>query len=70
MGGIEHAAQGIGAVMQERLPRQRKTQRENLALLIATMLSERSANLMSLAAALPRPSDRIDMRYHTKRLMS
>jgi hypothetical protein len=63
MGGIEHAAQGIGAVMQERLPRQRKTQRENLALLIATMLSERSANLMSLAAALPRPSDRIDMRY-------
>src|SRR3954452_18463194 len=63
MGGIEHAAQGIGAVMQERLPWQRKTQRENLALLIATMLSERSANLMSLAAALPRPSDRIDMHY-------
>jgi hypothetical protein len=56
--------------MQERLPWQRKTQRENLALLIATMLSERSANLMSLAAALLRPSDRIDMRYHTKRLMS
>ena len=26
------------------------------------MLSERSANLMSLAAALPRPADRIDMR--------
>jgi hypothetical protein len=46
--------------MQERLPWQRKTQRENLALLIATMLSERSANLMSLAAALPRPSDGID----------
>ncbi len=63
MGGIEHAARSIGAVLHERLPWQRKTQRENLALLVATMLSERSANLMSLAAALPRPADRIDMRY-------
>ena len=41
-------------VLHERLPWQRKTQQENLALLVATMLSERSANLMSLAAALPR----------------
>ena len=63
MGGIERAARSVGAVLQERLPWQRKTQRENLALLVATMLSERSANLMSLAAALPRPADRIDMRY-------
>ena len=63
MGGIEHAARSISAALDEHLPWQRKTQRENLALLVATMLSERSANLMSLAAALPRPSDRIDMRY-------
>ena len=63
MGGIEHMARSISAVLHERLPWQRKTQRENLALLVATMLSERSANLMSLAGALPRPSDRIDMRY-------
>ncbi len=63
MGGIKHAARDIGAVRHERLPWQRKTQRENLALLVATMLSERNANLMSLAAALPRRSDRIDMRY-------
>ena len=63
MGGIEHVAGSIGVVLKERLPWQRKTQRENLALLVATMLSERSANLMSLAAALPRPADRIDMRY-------
>ena len=48
--------------MHDRLPEQRKTQRENLALLVATMLSERSANLMSLAAALPRQPGRIDMR--------
>src|SRR4051812_5592899 len=63
MGGIEHAARSISAVLGERLPWQRKTQRENLALLVATMLSERSANLMSLAAALPRQPGRIDMRY-------
>ena len=63
LGGIEQAARSVSAVLQERLPWQRKTQRENLALLVATMLSERSANLMSLAAALPRPADRIDMRY-------
>ena len=63
LGGIEHAARSIGAVLHERLPWQRKTQRENLALLVATMLSERSANLMSLAAALPRQPARIDMRY-------
>ena len=49
-------------MLQERLPWQRKTQRENLALLVATMLSERSANLMSLAAALPRPADRVEPR--------
>ncbi len=54
MGGIEHVARSISAVLHEGLSWQRKTQRENLALLIATMLSERSANLMSLAAALPR----------------
>ena len=50
-------------MLEERLPWQRKTQRENLTLLVATMLSERSANLMSLAAALPRQPGRIDMHY-------
>ncbi len=49
MGGIAHAARSISAALDEHLPWQRKTQRENLALLVATMLSERSANLMSLA---------------------
>ena len=63
MGGIERIAGGIGEELRRRLPTQRKTQRENLALLVATMLSERSANLMELAAALPRSAERIDMRY-------
>ncbi len=63
MGGIEQVAGGISGELRRRLPRQRKTQREALALLVATMLDVRSANLMELAAALPRPVERIDMRY-------
>jgi hypothetical protein len=63
MSGIEIVADGIEAELQRRLPSQRKTQRRKLALLVATMLSERSANLMDVAAALPRPADRVDMRY-------
>jgi hypothetical protein len=45
------------------LPNQRKTQRRKLALLVATMLDVRSANLMDLAAGLPLAVDRTDMRY-------
>src|SRR3954471_543503 len=63
MGGIEHVGEGIIADLAARLPRQRKTQRAKLGLLVATMLGERSANLMDLAAALPRPAERMDMRY-------
>ena len=63
MSGIARVAAGIEAELAQRLPRQRRTQRGKLALLVATMLSERSANLMDLAAALPRPAERIDMRY-------
>jgi hypothetical protein len=71
MSGIEIVAGGIEAALQQRLPDQRKTQRRKLALLVATMLSERSANLMDLAAALPRPTDRVDMRYQwISRLLS
>ncbi len=63
MGGIEHVGRGIIADLAARLPRQRKTQRSKLGLLVATMLEARSANLMDLAAALPRPAERLDMRY-------
>jgi hypothetical protein len=62
MGGIERLAGAISADLKERLPGQRKTQREKLALLVATMLEVRSANLMDLAASLPRPSERLEMR--------
>src|SRR3954453_9495364 len=63
MGGIEHVSEGIIADLVARLPRQRKTQRAKLGLLVATMLEARSANLMDLAAALPRATERLDMRY-------
>lgn len=63
MSGIVRVAAGIEAELARRLPRQRRTQRGKLALLVATMLSARSTNLMDLAAALPRPAERIDMRY-------
>src|SRR5947208_3893860 len=49
--------------MRVRLPGQHKKQREGLALLTATMLDVRSANLMDLAASLPRAAERLDMRY-------
>ena len=62
-GGISGLAAGISADLHRRLPFQRKTQRDKLALLVATMLDARSANLMALAASLPRPAERADMRY-------
>jgi hypothetical protein len=63
MDGIKEIADGFGAELKRRLPKQRKTQRTKLALLVATMLDVRSANLMELAAGLPREADRTDMRY-------
>ena len=62
MGGIEQVARGFDEEPRRRLPGQRRTRREGLALLAATMLDVRSAKLMELAAALPRAAGRIDMR--------
>lgn len=62
MDGITRLAESIRADLQQRLPDQRKTQRDKLALLVATMLDVRSANLMDLAAGVPRSTDRTDMR--------
>jgi hypothetical protein len=46
MDGVKGIAAGIAEELQRLLPGQRKTQRANLALLTATMLDVRSANLM------------------------
>jgi hypothetical protein len=59
---VAEFAAGISADLQRRLPGQRKTQRDKLALLVATRLDARSANPMALAASLPRPAERADMR--------
>jgi hypothetical protein len=61
--GIGQIADSISAELKQRLPHQRKTQRGKLALLVATMLDVRSANLMDVAAGLPLEADRTDMRY-------
>ncbi len=61
--GIAVWAEEIKAELTQRLPGQRKTQRDKLSLLVATMLHVRSANLVELASGLPRPSDRWDMGY-------
>ena len=65
MDGIKEIAGSFGEELKRRLPKQRKTQRTKLALLVATMLDVRSANLMDLAAGLPREADRTDMRYQS-----
>ena len=62
--GIAVWTEGIKADLKQRLPGQRKRQRDKLSLLVATMLHVRSANLVELASGLPRPSDdRWDMGY-------
>ena len=61
--GIVVWTEGIKSELAKRLPKQRKTQRDKLAVLVATMLHVRSANLVELAAGLPRESDRWDMGY-------
>ena len=63
IGGIARQAEGIAEELRQRLPTQRKTQRGKLALLVATMLHARTANLMALAASLPLSTERADMRY-------
>src|SRR5688572_19054264 len=63
MTGIKEIAESLGSELKRRLPKQRKTQRTKLALLVSTMLDVRSANLMDLAAGLPLEADRTDMRY-------
>jgi hypothetical protein len=63
VGSIQHLAEAIRENLREVLPNQRKTQRDKLSLLVATMLHVRSANTMDLAASLPIATERIDMRY-------
>ena len=67
MNGITEIADSINSELKRRLPNQRK--RTKLALLVATMLDVRSANLMDLAAGLPRDADRTGPLGNAKRYM-
>src|SRR3954465_5739947 len=58
MGGVETVAAAVRADLAARLPSQNKKQREGLALLGLSALDVRSANLMELAAAVPRAEGR------------
>lgn len=54
MDGIHIIAASLIADLKQRLPKQRKTQRTKLGVLVATMLDVRSANMMDLAAIMHR----------------
>jgi hypothetical protein len=69
MNGITEIADSLSAELKQRLPKQRRTQRVKLALLVATMLDVRSANLMDLAAGLPRQADRTGPLGNAQRYM-
>src|SRR5215218_1845165 len=69
MNGIKEIADSLSAELKQRLPKQRRTQRVKLALLVATMLDVRSANLMDLAAGLPREADRTGPSGNAQRYM-
>ncbi len=64
MSGIKHLSQGIIADLGRRLPRRRKTQHEKPGLLVGTMPDVRSANLMDLAASLPRATGMWDCAHN------
>ena len=63
MGSIQYLAGAIKRDLLTALPYQRKTQRDKLALLVATMLHAKTANTMELAAELSIATERLDMRY-------
>ena len=63
LGGLPPLLRGIEDDFRERLPGYHKSRRDGLATLAAMMLETRSANLMELAASLPREIGSKDHRY-------
>lgn len=62
-GGISPIVEAIETDFKERLPGYHKCRREGLVTLAGIVLETRSANLMELAASLPRPIGAKDHRY-------
>ena len=67
--GIVVWAEGIKAELAKRLPQQRKTQRDKLAVLVATLLHVRSANLVELAAGLSKVGRMARLKGQVEQLM-
>jgi hypothetical protein len=63
LGSTFHLAEAISQDLKDIFPKQRKTQRGKLALLVAAMLHARTANTMNLATHLPLKTRRQDMRF-------
>ncbi len=61
--GLSAVLQAIEGDFEDRLPGYHKSRREGLVTLSAVMLETRSANLMELAASLPRKIGSKDHRY-------
>ncbi len=61
--GLSPVLRAIGEDFEERLPGYHKSRREGLVTLAAVVLETRSANLMELAASLPREIGSKDHRY-------
>ncbi len=61
--GLSPVLEAIGEDFEERLPGYHKSRREGLVTLAALILETRSANLMELAASLPREIGSKDHRY-------
>ena len=62
-GGKERLLAALESDFKERLPGYHRSRREGLVSLAAMMLETRSANLMELAASLPRAIGSKDHRY-------
>ena len=62
-GGLSPLVEAIESDFKGRLPGYHKSRREGLSTLAGIVLETRSANLMELAASLPRPIGSKDHRY-------
>ena len=64
MSGFKRIVSAISKDLEERLPRQRATQRRKLSELVAGMLVCQTPNLMELSNVLDRPTESAEARYN------
>lgn len=64
MSGFKGVVEAIARDLEERLPRQRATQRRKLSELVGGMLACQTPNLMELSNVLDRPTESAEARYN------